>query len=69
MSPNATIEQFAQAIMFELVCGDLPAWYRRAILRQQLAPMSNAAAEDFFERVMGRLDTEDPLVVLIMENA
>jgi hypothetical protein len=59
-------EQLAAAVMFELICGDgMPAWYRRDLLRQELASRSNAAAEDFLERVMGRLDDDDPMVELM----
>jgi hypothetical protein len=57
--------QLAHALTFALICGDLPADCRRALLRHELATMDNAAAEEFFERVTGRLDYADPLIMLM----
>lgn len=63
---RAFADEFAQALAIELICGDgMPAEYRRALLRHELATMSDAAAEEYFERVMGRLDYDDELVVLM----
>jgi hypothetical protein len=64
---RAFADEFSRALTLELVCGDgLPADYRREIMRNELATLDNAAAEEFFERVMGRLDHDDPLVALMM---
>ena len=59
-------EQFAEALTLELACGEgLPADYRRDLLRQECAKRSNAGAEEFLERVLGRLAYDDPLVALL----
>lgn len=63
-------DQFKEALLVELVCGGgLPADYRRALMRQELAVRDDTAAEALAERIMGRLDHDDPLILLMMGQA
>lgn len=66
----AEIEAVTRRTLFEMICNaDLPADYRRDLLRQELSTLDNATANDFLDRVLGRLGHDDPLVVLMMEKA
>lgn len=69
MSPaaiQAFADRFALALMVEFICSDgLPAWYRKALFRQEMATKSNADAERFLERVIDRVADDDPLAALL----
>ena len=52
-------------MLLAFICNDLPAEYRRDLLRQELSDLDNAAANDFLERALGRLGHDDALVVLM----
>lgn len=55
MHINAVLTRFHPSFARSLICRTLPAWYRLALLRQELSTLDGAAAEAFLARVRGRL--------------
>lgn len=50
-----------RSFTFELICKEtLPAWYRRALMQNELATLDDTASNDPLERVFGRLGHDDP---------
>ena len=69
-SIKAARARLEQNLLLELICSDLlPAAYRRDLLRQESSTLDDTSANDFLERVFGRLDHDDPLVMLMMQKA
>jgi len=63
---EAFIAALKAAFVVETICSSaLPASYRRDILRQEMRTADNATAEYIIERIVGRLDDDDPLSVLL----
>jgi hypothetical protein len=55
MCITAARARLQDSLLVELIFGDLPARCRRALLRQELSTLDNAAANDFLERVAARV--------------
>ena len=54
MNITAARARLQESLLVELICSDLPAWYRRALLRQEMSSLDDASANEFLERVLGR---------------
>ncbi len=63
---KAARARLEENLTLEFIVGStLSADCRRALLRQELSTLDDAAAEDLLERVLGRLGYDDPLVALM----
>ena len=63
---NAARARLEQNLLLEFICSDMTADYRRDLLRLELDTLDDATADDFLDRVLGRLDHDDPLVAALM---
>ena len=57
--------EFHTKLVFEFICGRMPAENRLALLRQEMSTLDKDAGDDLLESVLGRLDHDDPLVLLM----